>query len=170
MWISAGDGTSLRGGGQGCGLQRELGRAESGGGMHSRVGEERTWHSLRTITNLVQPERAWGAGRAYERCGGEVGRGWAREGWAWASGFSQNARIVFQRWKQRGGQEAVSVNQKRVCEKLNVGKQNPSLDSGVRPPLCVLLCDPEQGPQPLGASSLTCEMGVQVVPPPLGCL
>lgn len=99
-----------------------------------------------------------------------MGRGWAREGWAWAFGFSQNARIVFQRWKRKGGQEAVSVNQKRVDEKLNVGKQNPSLDSGVRPPLCFLLCNPEQVPQPLCVSSLNSEMGITVVSPPLGCL
>lgn len=108
MWGSDGGDTSLRGGGQGCFLQREPGTAGSRGGMRSLVGEERTWHSPRTITNLVQPEGAWGAGRAYERYGGEVGRGWTREGWAWAwaSGFSQKARIVFQRRKQRSSQEA----------------------------------------------------------------
>lgn len=64
----------------------------------------------------------------------------------------------------------MSVNQKRIDEKLNVGKQNLSLDSRIRPPLCFLLWDSEQVPQPLCVSSLTSEMAMKVVPPPLGSL
>lgn len=99
-----------------------------------RRGHSMYWEAHRARQSQRKPR---GTRRAHERWGGEVGRGRAEKGscsaiwislwneeeqWRSLCSFWQNVRIVFQRRKQRGHEEAVPVNEKRVYERLTRDK------------------------------------------------